>query len=158
MSKEIKTFIFGALTAAIILFALNHSCGAEKPSIDPTDTLKQQVKELMVLGDSVKKDIVYRDSIRTIYITKWKPIRHDSLIPCETKLLVCDTILLADSALISEYKTKAMFDSSIISHQASIIANDSVKLSKLAKELKRQKRLKWLFLAGGLVGGVAATR
>ena len=154
MSKEVKTFLFGAITATVIILLCFKSCGTEKPIIDLTDTLKKQVRELRAKSDSVKTEIVYRDSIRTKIVYKYREIRHDSLIPCETKLLVCDTLLLADSALIFEYKTKAMFDSSIISHQGAIISMDSSRIAQLNKALSKSKLKGKVMFGLGFVAGV----
>lgn len=159
MNPQLRTFLLGIFTTLLIFLFITKSCDKAQ-TIDYSGTLKIEVKELKHKSDSVKINIVYRDSIRTKTLIKYKEVRHDSLIPCETKLIICDTLLVTDSALISEYVTKSMFDSSIISTQARIMRNDSATIAKLSHKLVKSKRRgKMMFGAGFILGvGVGSFR
>jgi hypothetical protein len=102
-------------------------------------------------ADSVRTIIVYRDSIRTKVVTKWKEIRYDSLIPCETKLLICDTVIKVDSTLIRELKTTIKIDSCIIEGQDKLIRADSLTIKDLIKTVKKEKRKRRLITVIAIV-------
>lgn len=139
MKGYTKDFIFLIIIAFLLFTQIRH---CSKPI--PTTPLKDLVKKQIQKKDSVQKIIIYRDSIRTKIIIKYRQIRHDSITPCEEKLVICDTVLVKDSALISEYKELKRVDSSIIHTQGLIIRRDSVVLNDTCKYYRKKiRRLKW---------------
>jgi hypothetical protein len=156
----IASYALAMFLAAIILLICFHDCSRNvNGKKTETDSIKFQVKKDKVKADSVRTIIVYRDSIRTKIITKWKEVRHDSLIPCETKLLVCDTVIKVDSTLISELKEGRRIDSAIIYNQDLVIRADSFAFCELRKDLKREKRKKRLIAVLAVIAaGLAVTK
>ena len=147
MNPRLNIFLLSIITAAVILFCLRDCSHSEvvnpnKEFRDSIDVLKARLK---VHGDS----IIYRDSIRTKVVTKWKIIRHDSVIPCETKLLVCDTLMLADSALISQLKADIEVGKSMFVLYEHKIEKDSVTIAKLNKKVRNHKLIFWTGFAVG---------
>lgn len=147
MGTKLKTVIAVATVIIVsVLLLFVRSC-VPTPVNEPGDRYKDSLKAeiLKDLGrkDSVKKIIVYRDSIHEV--VKWK-YRKDKLkpIPCDSLLPIiiadCDTIITADSALISSLKAEILFDSLIISDQAKIMRQDSATIESLTRKVKR---LKW---------------
>jgi len=133
-----------------------HSCKKEQIEINP---VKETIKTDLKRKDSVKEVIVYRDSIRTKYITKWRTIRHDSLIPCEDKLVIFDTILSVDSLLISDLKHEISISDTIISNYQKVVYNDSIMIIGLNKSIRKQKtKTKLALILAGIFGGVAVIK
>lgn len=160
--KPNKTLFYAIFTALIILaFVLGKRCEGKHMTVIPTntDTLKTKAKELAVKSDSVSKEVKKADSVRVKVVIKWKEVRHDSLIPCEELIAYCDTLYYADSTLITELKAKVFIDSLLLNVQKGIISNDSIRIVGLNKEVKKQKRLRNLFIATTvLFGGAAAVK
>jgi hypothetical protein len=142
------------LAIAIIICFIPKTCEKNEPIGNP-DKLKDAISQLKKQADSNKAVVVYKDSIRTRYVTKWREIRHDSLIPCETKLVHCDTLLLIDSSLIYSLKQAVFLDSIIIGNYQKLSSQDSIKIANLSKVVKRRgKIIKVLSaIAGGAIVG-----
>ncbi len=141
MNPRINIFLLSVITALTILLACR-SC-EHTPVIDYNKDFRDSINllknKLKVGGDS----IIYRDSVRTKVVTRWKTIRHDSLIPCETKLLICDTVILADSALISVLKADIEVSKYLFNQYEEKISQDSITIQKLTKKVKNRKAIFW---------------
>lgn len=139
MNPRINIFLLSVITALVILLACK-SCDSDIPDhTDFRDSINLLKAKLKVHKDS----IIYRDSVRTKIVTRWKTIRHDSLIPCETKILVCDTLILADSALISQLKADIEVSKYLFSRYEEKIEQDSITIQKLNKKVKNRKLIFW---------------
>lgn len=124
-----------------------------------TDSLKREIRKDLVQREVKVIEAVKTDSVRIKYITRWKEIRHDSVIPCQEKLKACDTIIKIDSTEIAQLKEVIKIDSNIIFNQQKVIHQDSVQITGLKKEVKKQKRHK-MFLAAltSILAAVAIAR
>jgi hypothetical protein len=149
------------LSLVIIWLCLNQ-CNAPKPVITADrikDSLKKEVRKDLMAKDSVHKVVVYRDSIRTKVIWKYRSVKHLDL-PCDTMLEIifaeCDTIIKVDSTLISELRAELFIDDLIIDNQKTIIKSDSVAIAGLQKQVRKQKRRKKFFMAVALALGLVA--
>jgi len=145
--KQIYKYIVVIILLAVAFFLGKCEWGVVKESLT-TEPIKERVVYLKADQHKLKDTIIYRERIRTKYVVMWKEVRHDSLIPCETKLLVCDTIIRADSAVIIAQKAVISKSDIIIATQDSIIKMDSLTIGGLRKENKKLKRnnkiLTWL--------------
>lgn len=173
------TLIWAAVTAVLILALICQHCNTSNNSSSSLDPLKQELAALKVTRDDAQKLI---DSIAAtlkplhdtvmVYRTRYKTIRHDSIIPCETKLNACDSALAKDSALmatqdkqIGALASKDTISSRIILAQDSIISMDSTTIAgnnKVIDKLNgKVKRLRIAFVAGyglGVITGAAVAR
>jgi hypothetical protein len=111
----------------------------ENSNTDFRDSINVLKVKLKVRQDS----IIYRDSVRTKIITRWKVIRHDSLIPCEIKLLVCDTVIQADSSLITQLKADIEVSKYLFNQYEEKISQDSTIINKLTRKVKNRKLIFW---------------
>lgn len=149
------------ITIAILLLILL-SRGCKNPDPQPTplvENLKKSISTNKAKAAKLKPIIIIKDSIRTKYVTKWKEVRHDSLIPCPEKLAVADTVIYQDSSLISSLKLLCKIDSNIIADQSKVISLDSITIKGLKKEVRKQKIQKWLSIGSAfLIGGVELRR
>lgn len=141
----------------IILIAVSFTVGAllfskcDDKQAKPNTIIQKQLIERQRI-DTV---IIRKDSIRTKYVTRYRTIRHDSIIPCEIKLALCDTVIRVDSSLIASLKQEIKLDSAILQNYATITKQDSVIIAKLERKLRRSKKLnRVLFvLTLGAIGG-----
>jgi len=87
-------------------------------------------------------------------VTKWREVRHDSLIPCETKLLAADTVIRADSNLIASFQQAMFIDSIMLENYSKLAIRDSATIARLEKKLKRTRKIAYLLAAisGGAIG------
>lgn len=155
-----QTFIIAVLIAIIAFLLALRSCESS-PSTLPVETkeLKQSIATNKAKAERLKPIIIIKDSIRTKYVTKWKEVRHDSLIPCPEKLAIADTVIYRDSSLISSLKLLCKIDSSIIADQSKVIVSDSITIKGLKKEVKKQKRQKRILAAIAiLLGGYSVIK
>lgn len=153
MNPKIRLFFFSAITALLLLLFFNK---CEKPVyiIPDLSNLKSEIAGLKKAASNQVKEVVYKDSIRYRVITKWREVRHDSLIPCEELIAYCDTMYLVDSSLIAEQKVLIGMQDSVIRMQDIVIKSDSVTINRLNKPNRRGL----LFAAGfglGVVVGAA---
>ena len=157
--KIYKLFILICLIVlGLIISDMFKSCSKSEHVAD-ISPIKDRIKSDIIRKDSVKEVIVYRDSIRTKYITKWRTIRHDSLIPCEDKLAKCDTILYVDSLLISSLKHEIKLSDTIIHNYQKVVYNDSIVIIGLNRSIKKQRnKTKLAVLVAGLFAGLAIVR
>jgi len=137
----------------VVAFFLLGKCEREvaKESLT-TEPLKAKARELKTEQKQAKDTVIYRERVRTKYLVMWKEVRHDSLIPCETKLLVCDTVIRADSAVIIAQARVIAKSDIIIATQDSIIKMDSIALKS---NKKFWRGFKWGFGVGNITGAAA---
>ena len=141
MNPRINIFLLSVITALTILLACR-SC-EHTPVIDYNKDFRDSINLLKNKLKVGKDSIIYRDSVRTKVVTRWKTIRHDSLIPCETKLLICDTVIQTDSALISVLKADIEVSKYLFNQYEEKISQDSVTIHKLTKKVKNRKAIFW---------------
>lgn len=136
-----KSILFCLLMAILILLLFTNKCQKTEKLVNVgADTLRVYV-------DKWRDSVRVKTEIRTKVITKYKEVRHDSLVPCETKLYYCDTLVLADSALIRAYKEQVYLDSLFMESQSKKI-QDTCKYFK--KQIRKQKIQKWLIILGAV--------
>lgn len=146
----------------IVLFLLRGGCQPEsnygENAIIKNETLTKAIEEGEVKKDSVRTVIEYRDRIREKIVYKYKTIRHDSLLPCEEKLILCDTLLYVDSTLIQSLKAEITLSDTIISKQGQLILSQENDIKDLTKDLKKEKRKKrfWQIMTAA-AGAIAIT-
>lgn len=157
MSPQLKALLYPAIIALLVLtFFLGKSCASKPPVLpDKTENLKKE----KVQEKKIRAEVVRKDSIVHHWHTVYQKERYDSIIPCPEKLVVADTVIFQDSSLIYSLKRDLSKLDTIIAIQEIIAKNDSISIVGLKKEIKRQKKQKWLI--GGLVvlfGGIAVVK
>lgn len=133
----LKTIIYSLISFALGAMIFS-TCNKET---DKPDTIKDTINTQLKQKDSVKTVVIIKDSIVTKYRTKYKTIRHDSLIPCPEKLEVADKVIEADSSLIFSLKQELFIDSIILGNYSKLASRDSSTIAKLDKKLKRAKKI-----------------
>ena len=148
--KLIAIFILIGIIFACIFV----KCEPEKignSEFDPTENeiLKSVIQDLNHDKDSLQKVAAKKDTVRTIYITRWKQLkgRIDS-IPCDSAIVLvvnmCDTIITQDSSQITTLKDVIKLDSNIIANYEKVVHNDSAEIEKYKKAIiKHMKAKKW---------------
>lgn len=163
--KEHKTLFYGILTALIfIVFFLGKQCKSPAPEQTNTGALKTKISTQLKQREVQKKEVERRDSI----VYKWRDRWHGAkaqikAAPCDSILpvivRVADSVIVADSSLILAQARVIILDDSIINNYKAIILNDSIEAVSLHKEIRRQKRQKWLIgVASILIGGAAIVK
>ena len=147
--KQINYYgLLTLLLIGLIIGFLLRSCSDHTPKNgDKLPSLKVAASNLKHEEKQAKDSVQIKEVVRTKYLIRWKEVRHDSLIPCETKLLVSDTVIMRDSYLISSLKEVIRIDSLLIIAQDSIIKIDSIAL--------RSKKKFWKGFKFGYISGVA---
>ena len=160
--KLIAIFILIGIIFACIFV----KCEPEKignSEFDPTENeiLKSVISELNNDRDSLLKITDKKDSVRTVYITRWKQLkgRIDS-IPCDSAIVLvvnmCDTIIMQDSSQITTLKDVIKLDSNIIANYELVVHNDSLYIEQLKKDVKKQrKHKKAALIVAAVFGGLA---
>jgi len=156
MTKTTKYLLL--IFAGAVIFFLGRGCKSSDPHpTPPVEKLKQSISTNKAKAAKVKDSIIYKETVRVKYVTKWKEVRHDSLIPCPEKLAVADTVIYQDSSLIYSLKLLCKIDSNIIAEQSKVISADSITIKGLKKEVRKQKIQKWLAFIGAVTfGGVVS--
>lgn len=129
---------------AIIIFLLFKQCQPDNDSKfneNKIDSLKQRIDTLKSVKVILKDTVIYKEKVVYKWRDRYHEVRHDSLIPCEEKLIICDTLIQADSSLIKSLKDVIVIDSCIISTQSIVINTDSVLIKQQKKQLRKQKIL-----------------
>lgn len=140
----------------ICLLLMFKRCDAPEPAITTIPELK--------IKDSFRVVIKYHDSTRLHYLSKWrfKTRMIDSTVcytEVKTIIAECDTVIMADSILITSLKANIANDSVIIFKQGLMLKADSLQICKLNKKVKRNKIIaKVAFVAGLISGGVAGVK
>lgn len=155
--KIYKLFILLCLVVLVIIVSdMFKSCRKSEHDAD-ISPIKHRIIEDLKRKDSVKEVIVYRDSIRTKLVTKWRN-RTDTLTITEVVNL-CDSVIYVDSALISDLKHEISIDDTIIRNYQKVVYNDSITIKSLSKSLKRQKvKTKLALIVAAIFGGVALVK
>ena len=139
MNPQLKTFFLGILTTGLVFLICFKSC---KPEIKPSDKskliTKANTQENKIKAEEAKATVLH-DTITKLVI-RYRTIRHDSLIPCETKLIICDTILVKDSTLIAAKDSIISHYGVLVSDWKQVHSSDSTDLVNANKEVKKQKR------------------
>lgn len=149
-------FIAILVTIAFIVGRCEH--GKPMPIHISRDSIINQVAGMMARRQAVTTIVAYKDSIRDRWNTKYKEIRYDSLIPCPEKLAIADTVIINDSSEIASLSALVGVQDSIIIGQGKIIQGDSVTIIDLKKDVRKQKRQKWLAIGATVIFGSAALR
>lgn len=176
---------FLALIAGLIIalvFVLFNKCEQKPADIDTDvkkDSLVSDIRKKFDQKDSVKKETAKKDSVRIVYLTKWKESSPkyiqlvDSLkleeldsIKKKVRIIVntirdeADQVIKADSNVIASLKHELKIDSSLFVSYKSLAKNDSITIFKLKKEVKKQKRITKIVVATGaaIFGGIILTR
>ena len=155
--KIYKLFILGCLIVLVIIVSdMFKSCRESEHDAD-ISPIKHRIIEDLKRKDSVKEVIIYRDSIRTKLVTKWRN-RTDTLTL--TKLVnITDSIILVDSSLIASLKHEISIDDTIIANYQKVVYNDSIVIIGLNKSLVKQKRkTKIALIVAAIFGGVALVK
>jgi hypothetical protein len=120
---------------------------------------KQEIARNKQERDSIifRVDTVVKERIK--YVTRYKEVRHDSLIPCETKLLHCDTLVVKDSVAIAELQALVKQDNLIITQQGKLINAQDSTIIDLTKKVKREKRrTRFVAVIAGILAGIAIAK
>lgn len=154
------------LISLICLWAAFRSCKPVTITKTDNEPLKQEIRLLTKQRDSLLNQAPAKDSIRTEYITRWRKLKGDTIfraLPCDTILPIlvqsCDSIIAADSVLIADLKAVIQIDDSLLTNYRKHVVNDSLLISELNKDLRKQKRQKKLAVfAAGILGVVAIVK
>lgn len=145
-TMKLSNIVIIILSVAVICLLLFKGCGADQPIKNDyshtVDSLKNKIVSLEAIRAELKDTVFYKEKIVYRYRDHYHEVRHDSLIPCEEKLVICDTLIRADSSLIASQKEVIKIDSIIISEQVKVIKIDSIEVKRLNKEVKKQKVIK----------------
>lgn len=155
---EVRFFALAILIAIIFLALFVRGC---EPKPIKQNPVIPEIKKEKIKNDSLKKDVVKKDSVRTVYITKYKYIKSNpEKLPCDTFVKVltayCDTVIIKDSVEIIALKEVIKSDSIIIDKYGKLYISDSIRIAKLEKKLRFQKRLTKFALFGGAIIGAGA--
>lgn len=158
-NKKITLFIATALVGLFFGFLVQKCSG--DPVTPVENNLKQTIRKQKAQADSTENESRKKDSVRIVYVTKWRTLKPklDSL-PCPEALaeviILTDSIITVDSSLICSLRAELFIDSLIIRNQDSLILNDSIQIASLSKKLKRQKTATKVVAGVGLVGWIIA--
>ena len=151
-NEGLKTLALAVLTA-VICFTIFRGCNKPDTKIAEPRIIYKYIKK----GDSIVKVVRKDDSVRIVYLTKWKNLKvqhqYDTTIVHEV-IQVCDTLIQKDSTEITHLKTLHSTDSVIIVEALKELRNDSATIVKLNKKLRVQKVLTKVSFFGGLGLGV----
>lgn len=134
------------------MFFAGRQCSARMPQNSlqsNTDSIKKIVRTEILERADLKSKSKRADSIVYKWRDRWHEIKTEiGTKPCDSILPiivhVADSVIIVDStALVAKSRIIAL-DDSIICNQASIIKIDSITILGLKKEIRRQKRQKWL--------------
>lgn len=139
MTPQTRSFILCVIIAILCVLLFWRGCGKDEPA----SNTEVRIDKLKITATKIKDSIIIKTIYQERIVTKWRDIRHDSLIPCETKLLVADTVIWADSSLIFAQKV-------LINVQGEIIAGQDTVITGLKKQVKKERNKKrlWMVLMG----------
>lgn len=157
--KPYLKYIFIAVLL-LIVFLLGRQCNAPaviKTRSDGLKTaIKAELKERPILKSmaEVKVDSAF----------KWRDRWHAAktltvTLPCDMVLKiverVADAVITVDSSAIVAQARVIALDDSLLCNYRQAAVNDSLSIVALKKEVKRQKRQKWLVGIGAVLSSVA---
>lgn len=174
---KIILWAFILITGIII----GRSCSGEKAIHEPNKTADslnnrfvQLDKERAVLTiklDSMAKLLITRKEADKIYVTRYIQVKQsltaeDSINcpevvdKCNTIINACDSVILSKDSIIHDHEVKDSLneaDKNILKEQVNIkdqlYKNEQSEHDKTKKQLRKEKRKKWLFGATGLLSG-----
>lgn len=160
--KRILFFILTGFICALIGFWIP-KCSSE-PIVVNSNPIKATIKKQKLKADSLDKASDKTDSVRIVYVTKWRTLKPklDS-IPCPEALadiiILTDSIITVDSTQISELNAELFVKDLIIANQDTLLKNDSIAIKKLTKKLKWQKvKTKAVAVGMGVLLGLSLIR
>lgn len=160
--NKLKYYIPWAIILILAICLWFKGCSVSKEILHTDNaTIKTNIKKLTIKKDSVKVEANKTDSIRTIYVLKWRTKIHDSIIykECKELIIICDSIITVDSTQISQLRQVNLLNDSIITDYKVIHYNDSIDIKYLTKWGKKQRRQKTLALIGlGIISGLSIVR
>lgn len=180
MKEFYKKAIFVAIIL-ITGIIIGRSCSGRKVIQEPNKTedslnnvYAQKDKEraaLTVKLDSMAKLLITRKEADKIYITRYIQVKQsltaeDSINcpevvdKCNTIISACDSVILSKDSIIHDHEVKDSLneaDKNILKDQIQIkdqlYKNEQTEHDKTKKQLRKEKRKKWLFGATGLLSG-----
>lgn len=157
--KLISIFILIGIVFACIFVKCEPSETVDATTWPETEILKSVISDLNHENDSLKVKANLKDTVWMKGAIRWRDAKGkykaDS-IPCDSLIVICDTLLYQDSSYISTLKTIIKVDSNIIANYEKIVRNDSIYIEALKKQVKKERRKKWVFGGAGLLTGIIA--
>lgn len=158
MSPQTRSYIIQVTLAIAVVLLLLRQCGNnpvipdnskhEKDSID-LHRIKIE-NELLILKSLAKtqSDTIYTDRHH------YHEVRRDSLIPCETKLILCDTIIVHDSIHDNTQDLIIVKQDSVIKDLKITRGIDSATIVGLVRRVKRERNKKrlWQIISAAALG------
>lgn len=157
-----KNIIFFILTGIVCAFI-----GFIVPKCDPepinfnTIEKKNVINKQKRVADSLDKRSDITDSIRIVYVDRWRAVKtHTVIAPCPEALdrviTLTDSIISIDSTQINQLNAEIYVKELIIANQDTLLRVDSIEL--LAKD-KKIRKLKWqrnIAVGAGTIGWILA--
>lgn len=142
--KLISIFILIGIIIACIV-----KCEPDKVvnEFEPTenDSLILANHGLKIENDSIKKIAMVKDTVWMKGAIRWRDAKQQykaDSIPCDSLVLICDTLLMQDSSYIATLKDVIKLDSNIIANYETIVKNDSTEIEKYKKAIIKHMRAK----------------
>jgi len=155
MKSYLLSIIFFVFGVAACLFFKN----CEPKQTIASSEVKAKIVTEIKANDSIKKDAVKSDSIRTVYVYKYRASKSVPG-PCDTVLKYviqsCDTMAIKDSLVIYNYKLLHKSDSVIINLYKQLASQDSIKIDSLLSQIKKCRRRNKILLFTAIVAGGSA--
>jgi len=160
-----QRFLASLLTAVfiVLIFLLGRSCAkpAEIHTGINVDSLKTEIAKEYKQREKLLRKAHEADTVRIKYLVRWKEVKKEIKdLPCDSAIKIviqtCDTIILKDSVLISDLKNVIRVDSLMIGNYEKVVVYDSLTIVGLKKEVRRQKRKKWLAWGFAVLFGTVA--
>jgi hypothetical protein len=159
MSNRSYYLTIAALLVLLVWVVMGFPSCERNDTPDNLEPARKEIVAAKLKSDSIRTIIDTVTITRTKYITKYRDVRHDSLIPCHEKLQICDTVVIQDSVLIAEQRQLIKQDSIIIARQDTLIKAQDRTIAVLTKSVKKEKRLKRICAAVCcLIAGIAVTK
>lgn len=152
--KQIHKYIAIIILLIIVFFFGWCSRNPEPIQTDTKQLVKKAQKKEAKINKEVTQAIVIHDTIVKIR-HHYHEVRRDSLIPCETKLVICDTLIMRDSILDARKDTIITDLRGLVGTWKEVHSSDSITIVGLKKEVKRQKIQKWLAIGSAFLIGAA---
>lgn len=159
MQPQTKTFIFCVLIAALVVVLFWRECGRPEMIVpvtaDSSVFYRSKVSDLKHELAIRKPEIQVKEVQVVKWQKRWKTSRHDSLIPCDSLVVICDSTIVADSSLIAVQKVQLATADSLISSLETLRRIDSTRfivvIDSLKKEVRKQKKRKWIAIGAAAV-------
>jgi hypothetical protein len=148
------------LIVSVIVLSLS-KCGSPDPVNFNTIEKKEVIVKQKRIADSLDRRSDISDSIRIVYVTRWRKtkVRIDT-IPCPEALadvlILTDSIIQIDSTQISQLNAEIFLKDLVIANQDTLLKIDSVTIRQKDKKIKRLKRQRNLAVGVGVAGWILA--